>query len=492
MSAKFAALRQRLAADPQRPRYHFLAPANWLNDPNGLIHWQGTHHLFYQHNPRAAVWGKIHWGHAASADLVHWHDLPIALQPGPEEYDADGCWSGCAVDDGGIPTLIYTGWRNKVETVCVATGSPDLLTWEKDPRNPVIAGPPERLVTTGFRDPYIWREGGHESHESHERGRENSEWRMAIGSGFLGQGGAVLLYRSSDLRAWEYLGPLVIGAESAYEDMWECPCFFPLGEKHVLIVSLCGGHGVLYFVGAYTGERFIPARQGIVDGGAQFFAPQVWRDAEGRYLMIGWLPEGRSEAQQRAAGWAGVLSLPRVLSLTEEGALAETFAPELAALRGVHLHFAGLDIAPGAANAPGGVVEKLPVTGSHLEFQAEFDGQEAASYGLVVRCATDDGEATWIGYDVAAQELFIDARQASHSSEVKAHLHRRPFALKPGEALRLHVFIDGSVIEVCANERSCLSARIYPTRSDSVGVGAFARGGPAHLRALDVWKLTGV
>lgn len=464
------ALRQRLAADPHRPRYHFLAPSNWLNDPNGLIHWQGTHHLFYQHNPLAAVWGKIHWGHAASADLVHWRDLPIALTPGPEKYDADGCWSGCAVDDGGVPTLIYTGWRDKAETVCVATGSPDLTAWEKDPRNPVIAGPPEGLKTTGFRDPYVWR--------------EHDEWRMVIGSGFLGRGGAALLYRSPDLRAWEYLGPLFVSDTSAYEDMWECPCLFPLGEQHVLVVSLCGGHGVLYFVGEYTGERFIPARQGVVDGGAQFFAPQVWRDAAGRHLMIGWLWEGRSEAQQRAAGWAGVMSLPRVLSLTDDGALAETFAPELATLRGEHQRIVGLDIAPG-------LVAKLPVTGSHLEFQAEFAGGEAAAYGLQVRGADDGSEATRIGYDAEAQELFIDARHAASDAEAHARLHRRPFALAEGEPLRLHVFIDGSVIEVCANERSCLSARVYP-RADSVGVGAFAQGGPARLPTLDVWEMAGV
>ena len=112
-----------------RPTYHFLPPANWMNDPNGLIQWEGQYHLFYQYNPYAAVPGNIHWGHAVSADLVHWADLPIALGPTPGSVDAGGCWSGCAVDDGGLPTLIYTGFRDGAQRPCLATSQDGLLTW---------------------------------------------------------------------------------------------------------------------------------------------------------------------------------------------------------------------------------------------------------------------------------------------------------------------------------------------------------------------------
>ena len=101
--------RAALAGDPHRPQYHFLPPANWMNDPNGLIEWSGQLHLFYQYNPHGAFHGTIHWGHAVSQDRVHWEDLPIALAPTPGGLDAGGCWSGCAVDDGGTPTLLYTG-----------------------------------------------------------------------------------------------------------------------------------------------------------------------------------------------------------------------------------------------------------------------------------------------------------------------------------------------------------------------------------------------
>ena len=180
--------------DPHRPRFHFTAPRNWLNDPNGLCFRDGVFHLFYQHNPHAPIHGSIHWGHATSTDLVHWADQPIALAPGaPGEPDADGCWSGVLVDDAGIPTIVYTGLRGDQQRPCVAVGSQDLTTWVKDPGNPVIDEPPEGLQLGGFRDHCVWREGG--------------EWHQIIGSGIQGRGGTALLYRSTDLRNWGVPAP---------------------------------------------------------------------------------------------------------------------------------------------------------------------------------------------------------------------------------------------------------------------------------------------
>src|ERR1700723_2534620 len=91
--------RDALPGDRHRPLYHFLAPANWMNDPNGAILWKGKYHLFYQYNPNSASWGSIHWGHTVSSDLVHWEDFPIALAPSQDGPDKHGCWSGCVVDN---------------------------------------------------------------------------------------------------------------------------------------------------------------------------------------------------------------------------------------------------------------------------------------------------------------------------------------------------------------------------------------------------------
>ena len=95
------ALQKQSTTDLQRPQYHFLPPANWMNDPNGPLFWKGSYHLFCQHNPNGAYWGDMHWGHARSKDLVHWEHLRMALAPTPRGPDKDGCFSGSAfVNDG--------------------------------------------------------------------------------------------------------------------------------------------------------------------------------------------------------------------------------------------------------------------------------------------------------------------------------------------------------------------------------------------------------
>ena len=458
---------ERLAADPLRPQYHCLPPANWMNDPNGLIQWQGQYHLFYQYNPDGAFWGNIHWGHAVSDNLAHWRDLPVALAPTPYSYDQDGCWTGCAVDDGGVPTFVYTGWRRPQEFVCLATSRDNLVTWAKSAHNPVIAAPPPGLNPPGFRDPYVWR--------------ECDAWRMVIGSGFAGQGGTVLLYQSPNLRDWRYLGPLLIGHEAEHGTMWECPNIFPLGDKHVLIVSIWRGTHAVYFVGAYDGQTFTPERQGIVDSGGHFFAPQVMADDRQRRLMFGWIWEGRSEEAQRAAGWAGVQSLPRVLSLTPDNTLAATPAPELTVLRGEHTHCGNRQLTPDADDV-------LPVEGNCMEILAEFE-VDAATCGLKLCCAPDDSEETLVGYDGVTQCLFIDRERASLSLEAKRGVQQCQLQLAEGETLKLRIFLDRSVIEVFANDRSSLTSRIYPTRLNSLGVKLFARGSIARLESLDFWQM---
>ena len=257
------ALCRKLAADQLRPQYHLLPSHNWMNDPNGPIFFRGRYNMFYQYNPQSAVWGNMHWAHATSFDLIHWKHEPIAISPTPNSPDRDGVFSGSAIVDGATPTVIYTGvappasdaeatlrdgqhvWR---ETQCLAVAQDnDLRTWKKL-LEPVIAAPPGEFEVTGFRDPHVWREG--------------DRWMLILGSGIRDRGGTILLYASPDLRHWTYLHPLVQGLPSGQDsanpvdtgDMWECPDFFPLGDKHVLLVSTMGK--VRWKVGTYAQQRF--------------------------------------------------------------------------------------------------------------------------------------------------------------------------------------------------------------------------------------------
>jgi beta-fructofuranosidase len=451
-----------------------------MNDPNGVIQWAGTYHLFYQHNPQAAVWGVISWGHATSTDLVHWTHQPLALVPTPGAYDGDGCWSGYTVDNAGVPTILYTGVHDGAQRPCLATGDADLRTWQKYPGNPVIAAPPADLDVVGFRDHTVWREGAF--------------WYQGIGSGIRGVGGAVLLYRSLDLIHWEYLHPLCAGTRDPFARintgmMWECPDFFPLGDRHVLLLSVEDaqrGLYAVYFTGTYAGQRFTPESVQWLDYGLSFYAPLTLRDAAGRRLLWGWLREERTAAAQQAAGWSGVMSLPRVLTLRSDGVLEQRPAPELAGLRGTHYRQVDLALRQDT------VVPLPDIAGDSLEIQAEFALGSATSVGFSVRCSPDGQEQTRIVYYPIAQRLCVDTTQSSLDPDAPGSDQRGLLALAPGEPLRLHIFLDRSVLEVFANDRACLTRRLYPTRPDSRQIAIVAAGGSAQLLALDIWPLASI
>ena len=466
-------------ADPHRPAYHFTAPANWLNDPNGLIQWRGRYHLFYQHNPERPWWGLMHWGHAVSDDLVHWEHLPIALTPTPGGPDQDGCFSGCAVVHNGVPTFIYTGVKGKAQLPCLATSDDDdLITWTKYSGNPVIAAPPDDVDVVFFRDHSVWQEGG--------------AWYQVVGSGIADQGGTALLYRSEDLVQWTYLHPLLVGDKERREpfwtgDGWECPDFFALGDRHTLIISVWNGgtHFPAYFVGRYTDQRLTLETEGVLDAGGHFYAPQSFTDDGGRRIMFGWLREARSQDQQGEAGWSGAMSLPRQLSLGPDGDLAVIPAPEIEVLRGSPREVGEQHVSPGSP------VRLDGIEGDCLELDVTFDGGDATSFGLNVRCSPDGEEQTSISYDPARGLLTVDGTRSSRNPGARGDV-RSAQLTRTDEPLRLRVFLDRSVLEIFANDRVCITERLYPERADSVGIELFAVGGSATLRHITAWELAAV
>jgi beta-fructofuranosidase len=465
---------QPFAGDPHRPAYHFLPPANWMNDPNGLIQWRGQYHMFYQYNPNGAFWGTMHWGHAASTDLVHWRHLPIALAPGPEPYDAAGVFSGITLIHEGTPTILYTATAGEHfdGTAALAVGDEELLAWRKDPANPVIT-PPEGVDLLAFRDHSAWREG--------------EWWYQVIGSGLRGVGGALLLYRSRDLRQWKYLGIPFSGTLAETGEMWECPDLFALGERHVLLLSPIPFARTIVYTGTYGDGRFTPDGPfAEFDPGGSLYAPQSFRDDQGRRVLFGWLRENRPVAAQVAAGWSGVMSLPRVLTLLPDGTLGQEPAAELKALRGRNTHVQGPVLIGVASGMP------AEVRGDQLELLLELDIGEANEAGLVLRATPDGAEQTVIFYDRPGARLVVDRTGASLDADTERDVRHVALALAEGEPLRLRVFVDRSVIEVFANERACMASRVYPTRPDALGVDVFARGGEAQLLALDAWELASI
>lgn len=485
----FLETRTLLADDPHRPQYHFLPPANWMNDPNGLIHWRGQYHLFYQHNPHAACHQKIHWGHAVSNDLVYWRDLPIALTPLHDSPDKDGCWSGCAVNNNGVPTLLYSGVQPQV--VCVATSDDDMLIWRKYEKNPVIASLPEGIDAGNpweFRDPFVWR--------------EDDGWYLLMGTRIVGFGGAILLYRSHDLVNWEYLHPLMKGDARQLEPfwtgtIWECPNFFKLDGKHVMIVSYQHHEtGTLmypgYYIGEYEGLQFKPDTPQLLEYGAHFYAPQILRDKQDRVVLWGWLWEARTLAAQEAAGWAGVMSLPRILRMGKDGLLDVVPAPELKMLRQEYWHVGGKVVGETAVLLPPNIHSP------RLEIMAEVEAGDDAVFGLSLCCSPDGQEMTHLICDRVHGKFTIDREKSSLSQDVyrdvpPSHQVVRAAPLPPGGTIKLHIFLDHSVIEVFLDGRYTLSSRIYPTRPDSLGVQLFCRQGEKVVfKSLDIWTMASI
>ncbi len=479
-------VRQKMAEDRHRPRYHFTPPANWMNDPNGIIEWDGKYHLFYQHNPDAAIWDNMHWGHAVSDDLVHWADLPIALSPGQGGPDEDGCWSGCTVNGEGVPTILYTGVQGdwalpQNQRVCLARGTNDLIAWEKHAGNPVIARPPEGLEVTGFRDPYVWR--------------EENLWYMIVGAGIRNVGGAALLYRSKDLISWEYLNPLCVGDKHDTTTLWtgsvwEVPQLQRLGDKHVLIATVWENDPLysVYFSGSYRNHRFIAETVQKLDfGDRHFYAAHTIVDSQRRHIMWGFMGEGRSSEAQQAASWSGVMSLPRIISLRDDGKLAIRPAPELESLRGDHIRHTDIDLPNDSSDFV------LDQRGEALEIAAEIDPLGTVECGIKVRCSPDGQEETIVFYDAARNRLGVDRRRSTldQTGMISTDVKEGALELSPGELLRLQVFVDCSVIEVYANDYVCITSRVYPSRSDSTGVRVYTRG-EARLNSIDIWRLSSI
>ncbi len=322
--------------DPHRLQYHLMPPAGLLNDPNGLIHFNGLYHVFFQWNPFETAHGKKSWGHYTSEDLTHWTLEPAALIP-DRWYDKNGCYSGSAVEHDGKMFLFYTGnvkdeQDNRSTYQCLAV-SVDGMNFEK--KGPVLDLP--KGYTPHFRDPKVWKEGG--------------RWLMVIGAqNERGQGEAVLA-QSTDLEAWAFIGPIAGSGMNKLKDfgyMWECPDLFHLDGKDVLVVCPQGLepegdkyqnlYQAGYFTGAFDAEsaEFSHGAFTELDRGFDFYAPQTMLDAQGRRILFGWMGMTDSREQDQPtidSNWIHALTVPRVLGL-KDGKLIQKPAEELEQLRG--------------------------------------------------------------------------------------------------------------------------------------------------------------
>lgn len=277
---------------------HYRPSKGWINDPNGLVRFNGYYHIFYQHSPNYETpWHEsMHWGHARTKDFVHFEELPIALFP-DKPYDTDGCWSGTAIVKDGTLYLFYACVCGETQAVAVAQ-SKDGIHFEKYEGNPVIKTfPPDG--SPDFRDPAVCFARG--------------KYWCVMASGNREKNTAVLLlYESDDLFNWRYHGVLREWENAKFA---ECPSFMQFGDKYLLSASVCreNGHSFSVSAGSFSDGKFIAEVTGEVDRGPDRYAGQIFRDTDGRCILISWIP-GWSYAGYRERD-IGCMSVPREITV---------------------------------------------------------------------------------------------------------------------------------------------------------------------------------
>jgi beta-fructofuranosidase len=479
-------LREAMLADPYRPKYHIVTPEGVYRpfDPNGAIFWKGRYHLMYIIQTE-----KGHcWAHISSKDLVHWRHHPLALEPGGIDT---GIFSGGAfIDKNGIPTITYWGLGEEAG-ICLATSTDDeLVTWSKLSENPVIHQSSLGIALTTDGEPYgaadpsaIWV---HNNRYYMLTGNllvmREYGWNQKIAE--YNTGDTAYLLVSDDLVHWEYLHPFYQSDRKWTRDDEDnmCPDFFPLGDRHMLLF-ISHNLGCQYYIGRYADDRFYPETHGRmtwVDN--TFFAPESLLDDQGRRIMWAWIKDGREPATCEASGWSGVMSLPRVLWLGEDKTLRMAPVEELSLLRYNPRKYAELMIEQDK--------ELLldDIKGTSFELKLKLASDRATQFGVKIACSPDGDEQTAIFYDRADKQLKIDTTCSSLGEGPKS-VEAGPLELMPDELLELRIFVDGSVIEVFANDRQAVTRQIYPTRKDSLGVSLFSRGDAATVISLEAWDM---
>ena len=421
--------------EPPRPAIHFTARRGWINDPYGVT-WHGDrYHLFYQCVPDSTDWRlDCHWGHATSADLLHWREEPIALRPGDGD---DGVWSGSlVVDDAGRPTIFYTSvlagdpGDGRVRTA-TAEGD-DWMTWRKG--DLVAAGPgPADVVMV--RDPYVRRNG--------------DGWLMLVGAGRPDATGAVLSYRSADLSDWRADGFLAGGpgnpaAPAWTGSMWECPQLVEVDGRPVLIVSVWAAgvlDGVAYAVGSSAGPAEAPsfdtAAWRRLTVGPGHYAASTFADALGRPGLLTWI-RGAGDAQD--APWRGAHSVPYLLSRDGDELVARFHPAVTDAAEQVSVP--GRMPGPRPGPLPGWMVQIRPGAPSLLHW-SPVEGSE-------LRLHTADGA----GEGTVAVRLRARPGQLEVDLGDRAGPYQVPFA---GNHVQL--LVDGPVLEL-ATDRALLATGV--------------------------------
>ena len=470
---RYEEAREELIPKESRPAFHLSARVGWLNDPNGFSWYQGRYHLFYQYHPYDSHWGPMHWGHAVSDDLLHWTYLPAAMAP-DKPCDRDGCFSGSALAlPDGRHLLMYTGNTKEYaidgqvkEVQCQNLAFGDGMDYEKYEKNPVIADPPADGSRFAFRDPKIWQ-------------TRDGSYRALIANDKRGEGGRMLLFKSADLLQWEYVSPLAEN-HNRIGCMWECPDFFELDGKYVLLGSsqdmlpkgleYHNGNGTFYFLGSFDEEteKFTEEVDHAIDYGIDFYAPQTILAPDGRRIMIGWMQNWDTcNLHVKSTPWFGQMSVPRELHV-KDGILYQTPIRELERLRRDEV-ICETVVENGEISLPG-------VEGRMVDLEVEVEPEDPAQVfnRFAVRFAKNQDFHTTVSFRPHESTLKLDRK---FSGSRRAIIHQRRARIRHDNGkLKLRLILDRFSGEVFINDGQQVMSVTITTDLKAQGIEFFADG----------------
>ncbi|HTN21666.1 MAG TPA: glycoside hydrolase family 32 protein [Pelobium sp.] len=447
-----------------RPQFHFSPPAKWMNDPNGMLFYKGTYHLFYQHYPESNVWGPMHWGHATSTDLVHWKNKPIALFPDSLGY----IFSGSAVADmnnttgfakkGEVPLIaIFTHHsvelqkegRNDFENQSLAYSLDDGETWNKYSGNPVLKNPGIK----DYRDPKVmWYEA-------------QKKWIMTLATS-----DHITFYSSTDLKNWTKESEF--GRDlGAHGGVWECPDLFPIDfedeQKWVLLVSVGtgapnGGSAVQYFIGDFNGKTFTPTDKKTkwIDYGTDNYAGVTWSNTGKRNIFMGWMSNLQYAMVVPTVIWRSAMTTPRELSIKTVG---QEFFLTSKPVRELNKVIRKSELSKNVK-----VLDTLDLTSSfeksNAQIQLKFNSNQLKDYRIIL--SNNLNEQLIIGYDQKENQYYIDRRNAGdYSFSKKFGTKQIAPRLSNSDSTDINLLIDLASVEFFSDGGlNVMTSIFFPTK----------------------------
>jgi fructan beta-fructosidase len=437
---------QQVYHEMHRPQIHFSPKEKWVNDPNGMVYYNGIWHLFFQYYPDSTVWGPMHWGHAISKDLVHWQQQPIALYPDSLGY----IFSGSVVVDknntsglgkgGRVPLVaVFTHHdpkgekegKNNYQNQSIAYSLDNGKTWIKYAGNPVLKNP----GIADFRDPKVmWYE-------------PQKKWIMTLATK-----DRITFYSSPDLINWQKESEFgaTLGANGG---VWECPDLFTLddnGKKYwILIVNLSpggpnGGSGTQYFIGNFDGSKFtsFDINTRWLDYGPDEYAGITWSNTGNRKIFLGWM--------------RNAMTIPRELKIKHVGNeiyVTQEPVKELNSILSKQTVRQNVHVKTPFEMA----YSMWPIT---LPARIDLDMQQATDFSIVL--FNNAGEEVVIGYDQQQQKYFIDRTRSGRTGFQKKFTGRHTAPrISDSDTIQLSLVIDVSSVEMFADDGLTVMTAIF-------------------------------